>query len=134
MLRYFDLLKALLLLLNFWNEEAKLKMGFQSLGRFFSESFKRWMVNILLQKTIQNLSNVIVLPHGTDKSCDRLWYLFTWVCCKQIMQKKIKGALYCIINYQSKKTTPRDSIPISYLAKNWLNSVWPPPPKAWSTL
>ena len=49
------------------------------------------MVNIsqyLLQQTIQNLSDVIFLPHGTDISCDRLWYLFTWVCCKQIMQKK----------------------------------------------
>jgi len=32
--------------------------------------------------------------------------------------KKIKGALYCIIKTIKPKNTPRDSIPISYLAKN----------------
>ena len=61
------------------------------------------------------------MPHGTETSCDRLWYLFTWVCCKQIMQKKLKVLYIVSLKLSNQKTHPEIVSPFHILLKtDWI--------------
>jgi len=56
---------------------------------------------------LQSSRDAFIMPHSTGISCDRLWYLFTWVCCKQIMQKQLKVLYIVSLKLSIEKTKPQ---------------------------